>query len=102
MIRGCPSVRLVHGTETDHDQSYSSMPGGSRRSVPRLLLELEDAEGVLARVDDPGGPGQADGGDAVLGLEPGPVVVLDLTPRVRSSATSARTLVTCQEAWVWE
>src|SRR5215212_7264263 len=54
------------------------MPADSRPRGPRLLLELEDAEGVLARVDDPGRPGKADVGDAVLGLEPGHVVVLDL------------------------
>src|SRR5215216_7707447 len=53
---------------------------GSGAPRPRLLLELEDAEGVLARVDDPGRPGEADIGDAVLGLEPGQVVVLDLDP----------------------
>src|SRR6266699_757351 len=36
--------------------------------VTRLLLDLEDAEGVRSWVDDPGGPGEADVGDAVLGL----------------------------------
>src|SRR5262245_30680661 len=41
-------------------------------------LELEDADRVLARVDDPGGPGEADVGDTVLGLQAGHVVVLDL------------------------
>ena len=54
------------------------MPARSRRRVPRLLLELEDAEGVVAQVDDPGRPGKADVGDAVLGLQPRQVVVLNL------------------------
>src|ERR1700745_2397577 len=46
--------------------------------IPRLFLDLEDAESVRCWVDDPGGPGEADVGDAVFCLEPRGVVVFDL------------------------
>jgi hypothetical protein len=36
--------------------------------ITRLLLDLEDGEGIHSGVDDPGGPGEADVGDAVFGL----------------------------------
>ena len=41
---------------------------GKLRSSLALFLDLEDAEDVRCRVDDPGGPGEADVGDAVFGL----------------------------------
>jgi hypothetical protein len=37
--------------------------------ITRLVLDLEEAEGVRSWVDDPGGPGEADVGDAVFGLQ---------------------------------
>src|SRR6266568_5082365 len=42
------------------------------------VLELYHAHAVLARVDEPGHPGEADIGNAVLGLESWQVVVFDL------------------------
>src|SRR5262245_6518851 len=45
--------------------------------VGPLMLELENAERVLAGIDDPGGPGETDVGDTVLRLQPWHVVVLD-------------------------
>src|SRR4030095_6297984 len=55
----------------------------------------------LARVNDPRRPGEPDVGDAVVSLQAGQVVVSTLTPRDRSSATSARTSLTYQDACVW-
>jgi hypothetical protein len=43
-----------------------------------LLLDLEDAQRVFARVDDERCPGEPDVGDAILGLQTGQVVLLDL------------------------
>src|SRR6266581_8353226 len=45
---------------------------------PPSLLDLEDAQRVLPRVDDERCPGEPDVGDAVLGLQTRHVVVLDL------------------------
>jgi hypothetical protein len=42
------------------------------------LLDLQDAESVLARVGDERRPGEPDVGDAVVGLQTGQVVFLDL------------------------
>jgi hypothetical protein len=42
------------------------------------VLELDQAHAVLGRIDEPGHPGEADIGNAVLGLEPWQVVVFDL------------------------
>src|SRR5712692_9595707 len=41
-------------------------------------LELDQAHAVLARVDEPGHPGEPDIGNAVVGLESWQVVVFDL------------------------
>src|SRR6266511_2632126 len=63
-------------------QRWRPSPGSSTSSVAdlpaALLLHLEDAERVLARVDDPRRPGKPDVGDAVLGLQARQVVVLHL------------------------
>src|SRR3954468_9345940 len=48
--------------------------------LPWLSLELDDAKGVLAWVDDPGRPGQLEIGDSVIGLQPRKVIVLDFDP----------------------
>jgi hypothetical protein len=42
--------------------------GDQSERITALFLDLEDAEDVRCRVDDPGGPGEADVGDAVFGL----------------------------------
>jgi hypothetical protein len=62
-------------------RNHSLVAGGHQlelRQAPlitSLFLDLEDAESVRSWVDDPGSPGEADVGDAVLGLEPRGVVV---------------------------
>src|SRR4029450_9339021 len=55
-------------------------PRGRRPGAGPLALELQAGAGVLAWADDPGNPGEPEVGDAVLGLEAGQVVVLNLDP----------------------
>src|SRR5215469_13305643 len=45
---------------------------------PLWVLELDQAHAVVVRVDEPGHPGEADIGNAVVGLESWQVVVFDL------------------------
>ena len=77
---------ICHARPPDRPASFTANPAVR---VPRspslaaeapwlpLLLELEDAQRVLTRVDDERGPGEPDVGDAVLGLQTGQVVFLD-------------------------
>src|SRR6266487_5187752 len=49
-----------------------------RAAVVASLLDLEDAQRVLAWVDDPRCPGKPDVGDAVLSLQARHVILLNL------------------------
>src|SRR5215208_4662426 len=66
------------------------------------LLELQQPDRVSMRVDEPGRQSEADVGNAVDGLQTGPVEFLDLDTADRRSATSAARSLTRQEALVWD
>src|SRR5437879_8326162 len=59
---------------------------GQKRTTVRVpasrpagtLLDLDHSDTVLARIDEPGHPGEANVGDTIDGLEARRVVVLDL------------------------
>jgi hypothetical protein len=80
---------ICHALPPDRPASSTANPAARVPPSPSLageapwlplLLELEDAQRVLTRVDDERGPGEPEVGDAVLGLQTGQVVFLDCDP----------------------